>query len=171
MHRRWMHLGQVTLSEFFSRSLILYSADYPPASSHRLKSSRKPDVVSNSVIDETSASEITRLETLCEEKTRQLTRLRHELGNRLRMLEAMAIVVNYFVAQVGLILFNTTYMSCMLTAICYASAKSWLISCTNRLCSFTNHDATLAFLLTSLILHRLWSHFIGYRSNTISTLK
>ena len=68
---------------------------------NRLKQSPRPDVVSNSVIDEHSASEIARLEMLCEVKTKELDKLRSELTERIRWFEAMAVVVSYFVSKVN----------------------------------------------------------------------
>jgi hypothetical protein len=80
--------------------ILLDIASQKPAVS-RLKQSPRPDIVSNSVIDENSASEIARLEVLCEAKTKEVTALRNELCERVRWFEAMAVVVSYFVSKVG----------------------------------------------------------------------
>lgn len=79
---------------------VLDNACQMPAA-NRLKQSPRPDIVSNSVIDENSASEIARLEVLCEAKTKEVAALRNELCERVRWFEAMAVVVSYFVSKVS----------------------------------------------------------------------
>ena len=66
----------------------------------RLKQSLQPDVVSNSIFDEQASNEISRLETLCATKVKELAVVRTELQERTRWFDAMTIVVKYFVAQV-----------------------------------------------------------------------
>ena len=66
-----------------------------------MKQSQRPDVVSSLAIDERSASEIARLEVLCEAKAKQVSELKSELSERIRWFEAMTLVVKFFVAQVG----------------------------------------------------------------------
>jgi len=98
----------VDLAVFFNLGhfkKLLYITLHSGSSSNKptsgqLKHSPKPDVISSLEIDERSASEIARLEVLCEAKTKELSELKRELSERIRWFEAMALVVKYFVAQV-----------------------------------------------------------------------
>jgi len=65
-----------------------------------MKQSPQPDVVSNSIADEHTSCEISRLEALCDTKTRHLSAVSAALCERTRWFEAMTIVVQYIVRQV-----------------------------------------------------------------------
>jgi len=64
------------------------------------KQSPQPDVVSTSITDEHTSSEIDRLEAVCELKTSQLTAVSAALREKTTWFEAMTVVARYFIEQV-----------------------------------------------------------------------
>ena len=69
-------------------------------SSRPMKQSPQPDVVSNSIADEHTSSEIGRLEVLCESKAKQLSAVSATLLEKTKWFEAMTVVAGYFIGQV-----------------------------------------------------------------------
>jgi len=69
-------------------------------SSHLMKQSPQPDVVSNSIADERTSCEIGRLEAVCESTSKHLSAVSAALCERTKWFEAMTIVVQYLVKQV-----------------------------------------------------------------------
>jgi len=64
------------------------------------KHSPQPDVISTSITDERTSSEIDRLEAVCELKTRQLSAVSAALREKTTWFEAMTVVAGYFINQV-----------------------------------------------------------------------
>ena len=66
-----------------------------------LKRSNQPDVVTNSVSSPDTAEEISRLEALCETRTKQLNIARMQLRTGVTGFEAMTVLVNYLTHEVS----------------------------------------------------------------------
>ena len=74
-----------------------------------MKQSPQPDVLSTSITDEHTSSEIVRLEALCKSKTSQLSAVSAALGVKTKWFEAMTVVAGYFVEQVWKSCMNSLY--------------------------------------------------------------
>jgi len=73
-------------------------------SSRPIKQSPQPDVISNSIVDEHTLSEIGRLEALCESNAKQLSAVTASLCEKTKWFEAMAVVAGYFIEKVWTLL-------------------------------------------------------------------
>ena len=69
-------------------------------SSRPMKQSPQPDVVSNSIVDERTLSEIGRLEAMCESNAKQQSAVTAALCEKTKWFEAMTVVAGYFIEQV-----------------------------------------------------------------------
>jgi len=78
-------------------------------SSRPMKQSPQPDVISTSVTDEHTSSEIARLEALCESKASQLSAVSAVLHEKMKWFEAMTVVAGYFIEQVWWFFLNLSY--------------------------------------------------------------
>ena len=72
------------------------------------KKSNQPDVVSNSLTKANAAAEISRLEALCETRTKELNYTRMQLRAGLSAFDGMAVLVRYLTEQVSLVFFSTS---------------------------------------------------------------
>ena len=63
------------------------------------KSSHQPDLVSNSL--QTTATEITRLESLCESRTKELNYVKMQLKSNTQAFDAMSCLVRYLTEEVS----------------------------------------------------------------------
>ena len=65
-----------------------------------MKQSSQPDVISDSVTDKHTSSEISRLEALCESQATRLSAVSAALHEKTRWFEAMTVVTQYHIEQV-----------------------------------------------------------------------
>ena len=66
------------------------------------RGSNQPDVVSGSVSKAASVQEISRLEALCEARTKELNYTKLQLKSRVQGFEAMTILVKYMTEEVSI---------------------------------------------------------------------
>ncbi len=65
------------------------------------KKASQPDVVSNSISKANTAKEISRLEALCEARTKELNYTKLQLKSRVQGFEAMTILIKYLTEEVS----------------------------------------------------------------------
>ena len=70
------------------------------SSTTTMKRPQHPDVVTNAISQASVSKEVTRLEALCEGRTKELNKIKIELRKRNRGFEAMAVLIKYFTEEV-----------------------------------------------------------------------